>query len=147
MLSIQDILITPLKIKEDERGAVMHMLRSDAPHFEQFGEVYFSLTRPSIIKAWKRHQRMTLNVAVPVGSIRLVVYDDREVSSTFNMFDEFLLGPKDQYALITIPPMVWTGFQNVGVESALLANCASIPHDPGEVEQRPANDPSIPFTW
>jgi len=145
--SIHDVAITPLKIIADERGAILHMLRSDAPHFQNFGEIYFSMTRPSIVKAWKRHTKITLNIAVPVGRIRLVVYDDRPESPSFEKFDEFFIGPEDQYALVTIPPMLWSGFQNIGTSDALLSNCATIPHDPDEANQKAIDDPSITFDW
>ena len=52
---ILDLLITPLKVISDERGAVLHMLRCDELNFTQFGECYFSEIMPSSIKAWKKH--------------------------------------------------------------------------------------------
>ena len=39
MENIHDVLITPLKKIVDERGSIMHMLRSDDDHFEKFGEI------------------------------------------------------------------------------------------------------------
>ena len=42
----------------------------------------FSSVFPGVIKGWHLHRRMTLNYAVPVGLIKLVLYDDREGSST-----------------------------------------------------------------
>ena len=147
MPTIQDLKVTPLRIIEDDRGSVMHMLRLDDPHFEKFGEIYFSTTRPNMIKAWKRHKRMILNVAAPVGRIRLVVYDARTESASYKKVDEFILGPSDRYELITIPPMIWFGFQNIGPTDALLANCATIPHEPDEAEQRELNDMPLKFDW
>jgi len=147
MTTIQNISVTPLRIIEDDRGSVMHMLRSDAPHFEKFGEIYFSITLPKKIKAWKRHTKMTLNLAVPHGRIRLVVYDDRSSNNANQKIHEFILGPNDNYALIKIPSMVWFGFQNIGGTEALLANCASIPHEPGESEQRDLKEAPVEFDW
>ena len=147
MPTIQGIKLTPLKIIEDDRGSVMHMLRSDDPYFEKFGEIYFSTTRPNTIKAWKRHKKMTLNITVPVGKVRFVAYDDRIESASYKKIEEFILGPNDLYALITIPFMIWFGFQNIGPTDALLANCATIPHEPGEAENRDINDVSLPFDW
>jgi dTDP-4-dehydrorhamnose 3,5-epimerase len=147
MPTIQDLKVTPLRIIEDDRGSVMHMLRLDDPHFEKFGEIYFSTTRPNMIKAWKRHKRMILNVTAPVGKIRLVVYDARTESASYKKVDEFILGPSDRYELITIPPMTWFGFQNIGQTDALLANCATIPHEPDEAEQRELNDVPVKFDW
>ena len=43
---IEGLLKTPLKQIQDERGKVMHMLRATDPHFNKFGEVYFSWANP-----------------------------------------------------------------------------------------------------
>jgi dTDP-4-dehydrorhamnose 3,5-epimerase len=48
---------------------------------------------------------------------------------------------------VTIPPGIWTGIKGVGTEPALLANCATIPHDPTEIGRRDPFDPSIPYQW
>ncbi len=77
MSPIHDVRITPLRRIPDERGAILHMLRRDDPGFEAFGEIYFSLVYPGVIKGWHLHARMTLNYAVPVGMIKLVCFDER----------------------------------------------------------------------
>lgn len=143
---IAGVVITPLRQIPDERGKVMHMLRSDASHFVSFGETYFSCVYPGAIKAWHRHSRMTLNYAVPHGEIKFVLYDDRPQSATRGEVQELFLGP-DHYSLVTVPPMIWNGFKGIGTEMAIVANCASIPHDPTEIERRDAFDPSIPYDW
>jgi dTDP-4-dehydrorhamnose 3,5-epimerase len=143
---ISGVIITPLRQILDERGKVMHMLRADSPIFQQFGEIYFSCVYPGAIKAWHIHRVMTLNYAVPHGQIKLVLYDDRPASSTRGELQELFLGP-DNYCLVTVPPMVWNGFKGIGVETAIVANCASVPHEPDEIERKPAFDPSIPYDW
>ena len=52
---IEGVFIKPLKVFSDEKGRVMHMLRSDDDLFKKFGEVYFSIVNPSVIKGWKKH--------------------------------------------------------------------------------------------
>ena len=89
---------------------------------------------------------MVLNYAVPHGSIKYVLYDDRLQSRTRGEVMELSLGP-DNYCLVTVPPMVWNGFRGMGTEMAIVANCASIPHDPQEIERRDPFDPSIPYQW
>jgi dTDP-4-dehydrorhamnose 3,5-epimerase len=79
---IEGVLIHPLRKIPDERGVVMHMLRCDDPHFERFGEIYFSVVYPGVVKGWHVHSRMTLNYAVVSGVIKLVLYDDRADSPT-----------------------------------------------------------------
>lgn len=145
--SIHGVTVTPLKQIVDERGKVMHMLRRDAPHFREFGEIYFSCVHPGAVKAWHLHTRMALNYAVPHGRIRLVLYDDREGSSTQGRLFEMTTGPEDDYVLITIPPLVWNGFQGLGEETSIVANCATLPHDPDEIVRLDPFDSSIPYRW
>ena len=143
---IEGVRITPLSQIVDERGKVMHMLRADSPVFESFGEIYFSMVYPGAIKGWHLHHRMTLNYAVPVGHIKFVLYDERASSATHKELQELFLGP-DHYVLVTVPPGVWNGFKGIGTEPALVANCASIPHDPTEIERRDPFDSRIPYDW
>ena len=143
---IEGVVVTPLRQILDERGKVMHMLRTDSPAFRGFGEVYFSCVYPGAIKAWHIHRLMTLNYAVPAGRIKLVLYDSREASPTKGQLQELFLGP-DNYCLVTIPPLVWNGFKGVGTETSIVANCASIPYDPQEIERLSPFDPSIPYDW
>lgn len=143
---IDGVRITPLQQVVDERGKVMLMLRATDPHFKQFGEIYFSCIYPGAIKAWHIHKLTTLNYAVPHGHIKFVLYDDRSDSPTKGEVQEMFLGP-DNYCLVTVPPMVWNGFKGFGTEMALLANCASIPHDPSQISRRDPFDSLIPYDW
>jgi dTDP-4-dehydrorhamnose 3,5-epimerase len=143
---IEGVIITPLKQIHDERGKVMHMLRSDAINFSGFGEVYFSCVYPSAIKGWHLHKFMTLNYAVPHGNIKFVLYDNRNESSTKGELQEIFMGP-DNYCLVTVPPMVWNGFKGIGTEMAIVVNCASMPHDPSEIERLDPFHHSIPYDW
>jgi len=146
MNTIQDVRIAPLRRIPDERGAILHMLRETDPGFERFGEIYFSLVYPGVIKGWHLHRRMTLNYAVPVGMIKLVLYDDRPDSPTRGTLQELHVGELD-YTLVTIPPLVWNGFKGAGSEPALVANCATEPHDPEEIERLDPFSDWIPYDW
>ena len=79
---IDGVKITKLNQIFDERGKVMHMLRNDQEIFSKFGEIYFSYTHPNVVKAWHYHKEMTLNYAVIYGEVKLVLFDDRENSTT-----------------------------------------------------------------
>ena len=146
MSDIHDVEVTPLRRIPDERGAVFHMLREDSDGFERFGEIYFSMVYPGAIKAWHLHREMTLNYAVPVGMVKLVCYDDREGSPTRGNIVELHTGELD-YALVTIPPLVWNGFKGEGTVPALVANCATVPHRPDEIERLDPFSPTIPYDW
>ncbi len=143
---IDGVAIFPLRRIQDERGMVMHMLRADAPHFEGFGEIYFSMVYPGIIKGWHVHSRMTINYAVVDGNIKLVLYDQRPDSKTRGEVQEIVFG-QINYQLVRVPPGVVNGFTVVGVERAIVANCASIPHDPTEITRVDPFTPTIPYDW
>lgn len=144
--AIDGVRIIPLKQIRDERGMVMHMLRADAPHFERFGEIYFSQVKSGVVKAWKKHKLMKQFFAVPFGTIKLVIFDDRAGSPTKGITQEFTVGV-DHYGMVIIPPMVWYGFQALGGGDALIANCPTMSHDPSEVERLDEDADSIPFRW
>ena len=143
---IEGVKITPLKQIFDERGKVMHMLRTDSEIFQQFGEIYFFCTNPGSVKAWHLHKEMTLNYAVIFGEIKFVLYDDRPTSKTKGVVEEYFLSPEN-YCLITVPPFIWNGFKGIGEKVSIVANCATIPHDPNEIERKYFQDQSIPYNW
>jgi dTDP-4-dehydrorhamnose 3,5-epimerase len=143
---IDGVKVVPLKQIADERGKIMHMLRSDDAHFEQFGEIYFSVVYPGVIKGWHIHRLMTLNYACVHGTVKLVLYDDREVSATRGELQEIYPG-ESNYVLVQIPPGVWNGFKGVGVGPAIVANCSTIPHDPDEIDRMSPFDSRIPYDW
>ncbi len=130
--SITGLVVTPLREIRDARGAVLHMLRADAPDFQRFGECYFSEIAPGAVKGWKRHRRQTQNLAVPIGRVRFVIYDTRASSSTHGCLDVIELGRPDAYARLRIPPMLFYGFTCTSELAALVVNCADLPHDPVE---------------
>lgn len=145
-LMIHDVLIHQLRQIPDERGKIMHMLRSDDSHFEQFGEIYFSTVYPGVIKGWHYHKGMTLNYAVVHGSIKLALYDERPKSPTKGELMELFIGDGN-YALVKVPPQVWNGFKGVGNIPAIVANCSTIPHDPAEIIRMDPLENHIPYKW
>ena len=129
---IKDILITPLDIIDTPGGDIMHAMKGSSAGFSGFGEAYFSQIDKGAVKAWKRHKKMVLNLIVPVGKIRFVLFDDREVSNS--QFQEVTLS-KDNYCRLTVPPMIWMGFQGISASGAMLLNIANIEHNPDEADR------------
>jgi len=144
---IEGVAIQPLKEITDSLGSVLHMLRNDSPLFNKFGEIYFSEINPKAIKAWKLHEKVTQNITVPMGEIRLVIYDDRPVSKTRGNIAEYQIGRHDNFYLIHIPPMLWYGFQSPDNQKSLIVNCTDLPHDPLESRLLPLDSNKIPFQW
>jgi dTDP-4-dehydrorhamnose 3,5-epimerase len=143
---IDGVRIIPLKTFLDERGYVRHMLRNTDPYFKQFGEIYFSVIFPGVIKGWHVHLKMELNYAVISGNIKLVLFDDRTSSPTYKELQEIYIG-EENYALVTIPPGVVNGFKAIGNQKAIVANCSTIAHDPEEIKRFDPFDKRINYNW
>lgn len=143
---MEGLIITPLRQIVDERGKVMHMLRADSEIFKSFGEIYFSCVNPGVVKGWKKHTKMIQNLACIQGNMKIVVFDDREGSSTNGKTVEVVIGDTN-YCLVTIHPGLWMGFASADENIAMLANCASIMHDPAESMTRPLDCSEIPYRW
>ena len=139
---IKDLLITPLDIIETPGGNVMHAMKNDSPGYFGFGEAYFSEIEKNKVKAWKRHREMRLNLIVPLGKIKFVLFDDRKESN--NRFQEVIIS-KENYCRLTVPPMIWVGFKGLSSFKSILLNIASIPHNPKEVDKKEID--KIEFDW
>jgi dTDP-4-dehydrorhamnose 3,5-epimerase len=120
----------------------MHAMKDNACGFCGFGEAYFSEVSFNSVKEWRRHKSMTLNLIVPIGKIRFVLFDDRESSSVD--FQEVVIS-RDNYCRLTIPPMVWFGFKGLSTEKSILLNIANIRHNTAEIDRRSIND--VDFNW
>jgi dTDP-4-dehydrorhamnose 3,5-epimerase len=143
---IEGVNIIPLRRIPDERGTIMHMLKRTDPHFQNFGEIYFSTVYRGVVKGWHRHRDMTLNYACVFGRIKLVLYDEREDSATRGELMELFLGP-DDYRLVVIPPEVWNGFKGMSEPYAIVANCCTEPHEPTRSVRLDPFDNDIPYEW
>jgi len=128
VVSLDDIIVTPLKRIPTVGGDVMHGLKKSDNGFNGFGEVYFSWVEQGAIKAWKCHQRMTLNLIVPVGEVSFVFH----LTNQKNNFRTENIG-EERYVRLTVPPGIWFGFRGRGYGQSLLMNLADMVHDPDEI--------------
>jgi dTDP-4-dehydrorhamnose 3,5-epimerase len=133
-MMIEGVILTPLKQIFHPKGDVFHGMKKSDPGFTGFGEAYFSTIYAGDIKPWKKHLRMTLNLIVPVGKIRFMIYDDRIGSATQGQTMDVELG-SDNYQRLTVPPGVWMAFEGVLEGLNLLLNIADLEHEPNEVER------------
>jgi len=142
--SIDGVLITPLKIIDIPGGAVMHAMKKSDSGFISFGEAYFSTIETGRIKGWKRHREMTLNLVVPNGEVRFVIYDARSESESFDVFQQVILS-QENYCRLTVPPMLWLGFQGAARVTSTLLNIADTEHQLDEVDRKMLNE--LNFDW
>ena len=143
---IHDVKVIDLKKIPDERGVIFHMLKKTDPHFKEFGEIYFSCGYPNAVKAWHIHKEMTLNNCCIVGMVKLVLYDGRDSSPTKGELMELHIGEQN-YKLVQIPPGITNGYKAYGNQMAIMANCASMPHDKKELIYIDPFNNDIPYNW
>mgnify|MGYP001208860403 FL=1 len=134
-----------LKIINVDGGNVLHGLRSSDKNFKGFGELYFSWIKPKKVKAWKKHKLMTMNLIVPHGLVKFVIFNEKKPDK----FHEVILGNSleemNYYKRLTIEPNLWFGFQGMGNMMSLVVNLADIEHDPNEAEKSELSD--INYSW
>jgi dTDP-4-dehydrorhamnose 3,5-epimerase len=140
---ISELILTPLKIINLDAGDILHIMKYSASGFKGFGEAYFSTVNHGQVKAWKKHNKMTVNLVVPIGQIGIAVHDLRENSCTNGEFFSISLS-LNNYQRLTIPPRVWFGFKGLSEQNYLL-NIASIEHDPSEIDT--CDISSFDFCW
>ena len=117
-MTITGVTTTPLSIIDTKGGAVLHAIKRSDYGFSGFGEAYFSTIEHNAIKGWKRHKEMVLNLIVPIGSVRFILYDDRK--NQINKFQEVVLSLKGGYSRLTVPPMIWVGFQGLDIHPSIV---------------------------
>jgi len=128
----------------DERGMVKHfMVEEDNFHF---GEAYFSTVYKGIVKGWHGYGSKILNYCVPVGMVKLVLWDARKESPTYNQINKFYLGEQN-YERVVIPAQVMNSFKGIATPYSLVAVVASERFNETRTIRLPLDDPRIPFDW
>ena len=154
------VRIKDLKKIPDERGFFAELLRKDWKEYvdkdDEFVQSNLSMTYPSIIRAWHRHDRGQIdNFVVLGGSYKICAYDDKEDSPTKGQLDE-IVASEEKLQIIRIPGHYWHGSKVVSSEPGLILYFVTRLYDyknPDE-ERRPWNDPKIidprtnqPYDW
>ena len=109
--------------------------------------LYVSL-RPGAVSAWHCHEAQLDRIFVVQGSIKLVLFDGRESSPTLGEISEFFLD-RARPTLVTVPPGVWHGIQNLGAFDCAFLNFFDRLYEhcnPDEWRLPPTND-AIPYRF
>ena len=144
ILNIEDLTTSPLKKIKNSKGDILHALKKNEESYYGFGEAYFSEIKHNQIKGWTLHNRMTLNLIVPVGKVAFVVYDNRKKSKSYKNFSKIIIS-KDNFKRLTIPPNLWVAFKGIDANLNLILNIASIEHNQREMEKKELE--KIKYSW
>ncbi len=145
---IEGVKTKKLKVIPDERGRLMEVFRNDDELYEKFGQVYMTTNYPGVVKAWHYHKIQTDNVVCAKGMMKVVLYDNRDNSSTKGEVNEFFIGDYNPM-LVQIPPHVYHGWKCISnVESIAV----SVPTEPYNYEEPdefrlPFDSKEIPYDW
>jgi len=146
--TIEGVTTRDLRLIPDERGRLMEILRADDKEFTKFGQVYVTTAYPGVVKAWHYHNLQDDNMTVLKGMAKIVLYDDRESSSTKGLVNEFFVG-EHNHILIHIPKLIWHGFKCISDSEVMIMNIVTECYNyknPDEY-RKPPHGSDIPYDW
>ena len=132
------IILTPLKRIHSPKGDIFHAIKKSDKGYNGFGEVYFSSIKKNNIKGWKKHNKTTLNIVVPIGKIKFVIYNQEN-----NEFFSVTLS-QDNFYRLSVMSGLWLAFKGIDSENMLL-NLISIEHNPNESISKNLNE--FTYDW
>ena len=144
---IAGVSVSEVRHVPRDHGVLTEIFRPEwDPSGQPVVQIYQSRLFAGSLVAWSCHERTTDRLFVCEGLVKIVLFDDREGSKTRGKLQELYLG-EDNHCLVKVPVGVWNGFKGVGLSPAYVVNCATIPHDPGEVERLDPHQSHIPYDW
>lgn len=146
---IEGVHVKDLKWIPDERGRLLEILRNDDPIFQKFGQVYVTSTLPQVVKAWHYHKLQDDYFTCLRGMVKLVIFDNRPDSPTYQHINEYFLG-EIRPQVIVVPRLCYHGWKCVSAEEAFILNCVTEPYnhkEPDEFRLDPHQNGVIPYHW
>jgi dTDP-4-dehydrorhamnose 3,5-epimerase len=150
---IDGVIYREVRPVPHEDGVLVEIARAEWPELDQpIVQVHMTTTLAGRKRAWGLHQRSTDRLFVVKGLISLVVYDGRLDSPTLGLVNEFKISERNP-GLVIIPPNLFHGWANIGIDEALIINMPSAQYDyegpdaldlPYDSEQAPT---IVPFRW
>jgi dTDP-4-dehydrorhamnose 3,5-epimerase len=147
MPNIEGVVIKELVTYPDERGFFRELIRSSDPFFsEGFAQLSHSLMHPGTAKAWHIHKTQVDWWYVPMGVLKVALYDTRPDSPTKGVLQEIFMGDDHGQTILKIPPGVAHGCKAISGTAHLIYVTSRI-YDPDEEGRIPHDDPGIGYDW
>jgi dTDP-4-dehydrorhamnose 3,5-epimerase len=150
---IDGLRFRPTRPVPHEDGTVAEVARAAWDEIDlDILQVHITTTLPERTRAWGLHQASTDRLFVVKGLVSMVVYDGRQDSPTHGAVNEFRVSERNP-GLLVIPPNLFHGWKNIGVDEAYIINMPSsqyahespdaldLPYDSAEAEV------VVPFRW
>ena len=146
-------MIAGVEIKElhshpDERGFFREIIRVTDRFFQEgFGQLSHSVMYPGVAKAWHVHRTQIDWWYVPIGNLKLAMFDLRKDSPTQGELQEILMGENYPAQVVKIPAGVAHGCKVLGGGTTHLFYVTSKVYDPEEEGRIPHDDAEIGYDW
>ncbi|MAW01341.1 MAG: hypothetical protein CMI81_00420 [Candidatus Pelagibacter sp.] len=122
------LMINKFKIKKNNRGNIYKIISKKSKFYHGFSELYISCIKKNETKGWNKHKKMTLNLFVIKGKIRIEIYkNNRKTRKILN---------ENSLKILTIPPNTWVKFINLSQNSSKIINFANLMHNKNEMEKK-----------
>lgn len=133
----------------DERGTLVEIY-NPAWNFHEAPLVYvYQMTiRPNHVKGWVVHFEQDDRLFLNQGTVKIVLYDDRPDSSTYQRINEIFMS-EYRRGLIIFPKGVYHAIHNIGNEDASLINMPTKPfnHANPDKYRLPLENDVIPYRF
>lgn len=144
---IDGVEIKNLVTHPDERGFFREIIRQSDPFFKEgFGQLSHSCMYAGVAKAWHIHQSQIDWWYVPVGNLKLVLFDKRRDSPTRGELQTIFMGENYPAKVVRIPAGVAHGCKALGDVTHLFYVTSSV-YDPKDEGRIPHDDASIGYDW
>jgi dTDP-4-dehydrorhamnose 3,5-epimerase len=150
---IEGIRLRPIRPVPHEDGTLAEIARIAWDEIDQpIVQVHLTTTMAGRVRAWGLHRVSTDRLFVVRGLVSLVVYDGRIGSPTAGSVNEFLVSERNP-ALLVIPPNLYHGWKNLGIDEAFIINMPSqqYVYDRPDALDLPYDSPDageiVPFRW
>ncbi len=147
MSNIEGVVIKELTTNTDERGFFRELIRKTDPFFgEGFAQLSHSQMFHGTAKAWHIHNTQIDWWYVPVGVLKVALYDKRPDSPTKGMLQEIFMGGEYGQKILKIPAGVAHGCKAIS-DTAHLIYVTSNVYDKQEEGRIPHDDSEIGYDW
>jgi dTDP-4-dehydrorhamnose 3,5-epimerase len=150
---IDGLVYRPVRPVPHEDGTLAEIVRTDWPEVEHpVVQVHLTTTYPGRVRAWGLHERSTDRLFLVKGLVSIVVFDGRRDSPTFGALNEFKVSERSP-ALLIIPPNLYHGWKNIGVDESFILNMPTnlyIYDEPDALDLPYEADEApgvVPFRW
>lgn len=147
MPQIEGVVVKDLVTHPDERGYFRELIRVTDPFFsEGFAQLSHSMMHPGVSKAWHIHKTQIDWWYVPMGVLKVALYDKRPDSPTYGVLQELFMGEEHGHRILKIPAGVAHGCKAIGGTAHLIYVTSNV-YDTAEEGRIAHDDKEIGYDW